>query len=120
MGRVGRFGTWPSSPSAESAWPSSSVVEPGEREGRAESRAKSSIEAASEGDVMLSPEMSEEVAVAWVSWWLLRRVSSVFSVGRLGVDLLWKPDGTGRGFERRGFGGVPLLCGGMLLLLLRR
>jgi hypothetical protein len=36
-------------------------------------------------------------------------VSRVRSVGRFGVDLDWKPGGTGGGFSP-----VPLLCGGIL------
>lgn len=35
--------------------------------------------------------------------------SRVRRVGRFGVDLDWKPEGTGGGLR-----GVPLLCGGML------
>lgn len=70
---------------------------------------------------MLSPDMSGEMVIALsgcsvagvafaVTLAGVRSVSRDRRVGRLGVDLDWKPAGTGRG----SLGGVPLLCGGMV------
>jgi hypothetical protein len=76
--------------------------EAGEKEGRAESRVKSSRDAGSEGEVILSPVVVLVVVSVVV-------ISSDCRVGRLGVDLLWKRDGT---CTCR-----PLLCGGICLSL---
>lgn len=111
------MGTCPSSSSPES----SSSDDPGDREGGSLvlSSEKSSIDAGSEGEVMLPPETSGEMVMALsgcsvagvafaVALAVLRSVVRDRSVGRLGVDLDWKPAGTGGGL-----GGVPLLCGGI-------
>lgn len=118
MGRGGRFGTCPSSSSPES----SSSDEPGDKGGGSlvPSSEKSSIDAGSEGEVMLSPEMSGEMVMALsgcsvagvafaVTFAGIRSVFNDRRVGRFGVDLDWKPAGTGGGL-----GGVPLLCGGIV------
>lgn len=88
-----------------------------------ESSEKSSIDAGSEGEVMLSPEMSGEIVIDCSGWRVagvafavalgacceVPSVSRVRSVGRFGVDLDWKPVGTVKGFTDSGLGGVPLL-----------
>ena len=73
-----------------------------------ESREKSSIEAGSEGDVMMSGDDCSGCSVAGVMLAVAELVllsldaSMDRKVGRLGVDLDWKPCGIGGGF-------VPLL-----------
>lgn len=79
-----------------------------------ESREKSSMDAGSEGEVMMSGEAcSDVVKVALLfSESALLVVLKDRSVGKLGVDLDWKPAGAGEGL--RGWP-LPLLCGGIVL-----
>src|ERR1700761_989531 len=104
MERLGRLVMPPfSSSSLAERSSSSSSEEAGESDGGslAESREKSSIEAGSDGEVMRSGD-------AWSGWRVVGVVSCLsvstllaFSkerwVGRLGVDLDWKPVGRGGG-----------------------
>ena len=91
---------------------SSESDEAGEREGGSlvESREKSSIDAASEGEVMISGDGCSGCSVEGV---VPLGVSNERRVGRVGVDLDWKPVGVGSGF---GGGGapLPLLWGGIV------
>lgn len=101
---------------AESVSSSSSSAEAGEREGGSvvESREKSSIDAGSEGEVMSGEPCSEGANVALLSSdSALVVVLKDRKVGKLGVDLDWKPVGTG---IRLADWPVPLLCGGMVFV----
>ena len=90
---------------------SSSSEDVGERLGGslAESSEKSSIEAGSEGDVMISGEVCSTWAVVEVTLLvpesILLDVTKERSVGRFGVDFDWTPTGIGDGFSG---GGCPL------------
>ena len=80
----------------------------GDRDGGslAESREKSSIEAGSEGEVMISGDGCSGCSVVGVASGAPQLdVSNERSVGRLGVDFDWNPLGTGDGF---GWGDRPL------------
>lgn len=109
VGREGRFERCPSSSSSEA---SSSSSDGGSTE---ESREKSSIDAGSEWEVMMSGETGcsgcsvAGVALAVTLTGLLVVVSRARKVGRFGVDFDWKPAGSGGGLS-----GVPLLCGGIV------
>lgn len=106
MGRDGRLATGLSSSSSES----SSSVEARDSEGWSwESREKSSREAGSDGDVMMSGDLCSREAVPEAAFEVpdVLDASRDLRVGRLGVDLDWKPLGTGREV-------LPLLCGGIL------
>ena len=82
-------------------------------ESEAGSREKSSREAGSEGEVIMSGEkvgsvdevVEASVVVETVTLLLVR----LRRVGRFGVDFDWKPEGTGGGLRC-----LPLLCGGIL------
>lgn len=98
------------------------------------SRAKSSMDAGSEGEVILSPVMSGEMILErsglgrdavplalTLAAVLVVIVSRERNVGRFGVDLDWNPVGTG---NVDALGGAfapspPLLCGGISAVLLR-
>ena len=101
--------------SSSSSESSSSSDDPGDRDGGSwvESREKSSMDAGSEGEGMVSGDgcsacrVEGVASVAAASWPL--GLSSERRVGRFGVDLDWKPCGTGGGLGGIGAPLPPLL-----------
>lgn len=101
MGLGGRLGTAPSSSSDPSS-SSSDVAGDSDCGSFAESSEKSSRDTVSEGDVIISGDCwsgwrVEGVAMAVIEPFCCKR-SNEPRVGRFGVDLDWKPFGTGGSF----------------------
>lgn len=109
-GRRGRLGTWPSSSSSSppSSSPDVTEDETGERNCLLWFEAKENplIEIGSEGEVVLLVAGFETLLLLLL---LLSFESRDRRVVRFGVDLDWKPLGTGGGLR-----GFPLLWGGIL------